>query len=224
MEKREYQKTIDYIFELIEGGMIKVGDQLPTERKFSERLGISRNSIREALRTLENLGLVECRQGSGTYLTDRVSETFTKAINIMLMLKHTSRDEISRFRRNVEKSICSCLISKGCSEENRIAIGKALEALSSAKDLAELTEADTQFHYTLIRATNNSFMVTLMDSVADVFRKWIDNRLTIASDDMKRQLSEAHKKIALGVISCDMELCMNAIDEHYDIVDNMGDL
>ena len=224
MEKREYQKTIDYVFELIEGGMIKVGDQLPTERKFSERLGISRNSIREALRTLENLGLVECRQGSGTYLTDRVSETLTKSINIMLMLKQTSRDEISIFRRNVEKSVCSSIIARGCSENSKTAILRALDALDGASDLTELIEADTQFHYTLIRATNNSFMITLMDSVSDVFRKWIDYRLTIASEEIKSRLSDAHRRIAMGVISGDMELCMNAIDEHYNIVDDMGEL
>ena len=212
MEKREYQKTIDYIFELIEGGMIKVGDQLPTERKFSERLGISRNSIREALRTLENLGLVECRQGSGTYLTDHVSSTFTKAINIMLMMKHTSREEICIFRRNVEKSVCAYMISTGCKEDTGSIISKALEDLTNAEDLHDLIEADTQFHYSLIRATNNSFMVTLMDSVTDVYRKWIDDLLTVASDDVKYRLNEAHKKIALGVLSCDLELCMKAID------------
>jgi GntR family transcriptional repressor for pyruvate dehydrogenase complex len=124
----------------------------------------------------------------------------------------------------VEKSVCGYIISTGCKGNTGSIISKALDDLVRAEDLPTMIEADTQFHYSLIRATNNSFMITLMDSVTDVYRKWIDGMLTIASDETKHRLNEAHKKIALGVISCDYDMCMNAIDEHYDIVDGMGEL
>lgn len=224
MDKSEYQKTIDYIFALIESGMIKNGDQLPTERSFSERLGISRNSIREALRTLENLGLVECRQGSGTYLTDHVSETFTKTINIMLMLKHTTKAEICTFRRHMEKAICSYIISSGCSKEHQDTISSSLAKLLDADDIHSLVQADTEFHYALINATENSFMTTIMDSVSDVYRKWIDEMQTLCPEELRPELIECHKKIAEGILSGDYKACVKAIDRHYDIVDSISPL
>ncbi len=221
MEKREYQKTVDYIFELIESGMLKVGDQLPTERKLSERLGISRNSIREALRTLENLGLVECRQGSGTYLVDHVSETFTKAINIMLMMKQTSHAEIGVFRRHMEKAVCRYIIGNGMSDQSREALINAVERLRLTENTSIMTEADTQFHYTLIRATENSFMITLFDSVTEIYRRWIDDMLTVSSAETKAELNDAHERIARYLIDGNVELCIKAIDDHYDIVERI---
>ena len=57
--KREYQKVIDYLYKLIESGQLTVGERLPTERTLAETLSISRNSIREAIRSLENMGIIE---------------------------------------------------------------------------------------------------------------------------------------------------------------------
>ena len=221
METREYQKTINDIFDLLESGMLRVGDQLPTERKLSERLGISRNSIREALRTLENLGLVECRQGSGTYLVDHVSETFTKAINIMLMMKQTSRSEIGIFRRYMEKAACRSLIKKGMSEQSKNELLAAVERLKLSEFTGNMTEADTQFHYTLIRTTQNNFAMTLFGSVTNIYRKFIDDTLIISDAATKARLNDAHERIALSVISGDEAACLRAIDDHYDIVESL---
>ena len=94
MEAREYQKAIDCLCGLIEDGQLTVGDKLPTERALAEQLGISRNSTREALRALENLGVVERRQGSGSYLVGNTTKTIQPMIDMMLLLGQTSQLEI----------------------------------------------------------------------------------------------------------------------------------
>ena len=101
MENLEFQKTLNYIFELIESGMIHIGDRLPTEREISAKLGVSRNFVREAIRSLEALGLVECRQGSGNYLTDNIKDSIAKAVNLMLLINKITREEVSSFRRTL---------------------------------------------------------------------------------------------------------------------------
>ena len=63
---REYHRAVDYLCGLIESGELKEGQKLPSERSIAETLSISRNSIREALRSLENMGVVESRVGSGS--------------------------------------------------------------------------------------------------------------------------------------------------------------
>ena len=66
--RNEYQKVIEYIRNQIASNKLSIGSKLPTERELAEHLSISRNSTREAIRTMENMGMLESQQGSGNYL------------------------------------------------------------------------------------------------------------------------------------------------------------
>ena len=65
---QEYEKAIQYIYELMKSGELTIGSRLPTERALAETLGIGRNSTREALSIMHGMGLIERRQGSGNYI------------------------------------------------------------------------------------------------------------------------------------------------------------
>ena len=97
MENKEYQKVIDYICQEITDGRIRIGDRLPTERLLSEQMGVSRNCVREALRSMETFGLIECRQGSGNYLSCRMSEPISEIFSMMLMLGTTNMEDVKAF-------------------------------------------------------------------------------------------------------------------------------
>ena len=103
-EGREYQKAIDYLCGLVKEGELKIGSKLPTERKLAETLSIGRNSTREALRILENMGMIVCRQGSGNYITGNMTQTISAVIEMMLLLKQVTREEVLTFRRDLEKA------------------------------------------------------------------------------------------------------------------------
>ena len=66
---QEYEKAIQYIYELMKEGILTIGSRLPTERAIAEKLGIGRNSTREALSIMHGMGLIESRQGSGNYIS-----------------------------------------------------------------------------------------------------------------------------------------------------------
>ena len=219
MGNSEYRKTIDYILDLIRSGMLQVGDKLPTERSISEKLGISRNTVREALRGLEILGIVNGKQGSGNYLTDNISDSIASAMDVMLLMNRTSKEEICSFRRSMEKTMCSYLIAKGCSSDNKLKIVAALNRLKDSEGTEEQTVADRDFHYSLINATENSFWITFMNAVSEVYMRWIDDFLTTADHDVRMRLQDAHEKIVQGIITGDIEFCFRAIDAHYNIID-----
>ena len=67
-KKRAYEDIVQQILTLIENGKLKRGDQLPSERELSETFKVSRTTVREAIRTLESMRLLQCRQGNGTYV------------------------------------------------------------------------------------------------------------------------------------------------------------
>ncbi|SEH42176.1 GntR family transcriptional regulator, transcriptional repressor for pyruvate dehydrogenase complex [Ruminococcus flavefaciens] len=220
MGNSEYRKTIDYILDLIRGGMLQVGDKLPTERSISEKLGISRNTVREALRGLEILGIVNGKQGSGNYLTDNISESIAKAMDVMLLMNRTTKEEICSFRRSMEKTVCSYLIGRGCSNEHKLNIVAALNRLKESEGTSENSLADRDFHYSLIYATENSFWITFMNAVSEVYMRWIDDFLITADHSMQMKLQECHEKMVQGIITSDTEFCLKAIDAHYDLIDD----
>ena len=109
---REYEKAVDYVRRMISSGSLNVGDRLPTERELSLELDISRNSTREAMRMLENMGIIVSRHGSGNYISGNMERTISDMIHMMLALKQVSRHDIYDFRRSMEKTVCHAVIDR----------------------------------------------------------------------------------------------------------------
>ncbi len=221
MNDREYRKTIDYIYELIANGMMKTGDRLPTERTFSEKLGISRNSVREALKTLENLGLIESRQGSGNYLTNNVSAAIAKAVDIMLLMNCITSAEIGQFRRHMDKSVCNYLITYGCKEKYFEQMREAIGRMTTASERYLRTDADRDFHFILIHATENQLWITLFDAVYEVYRRLIDDAQMNADEETIAYLMSLHKGIYDALKKKDMAACYEMLDKHYDTTERL---
>ena len=203
---REYQKAVDYICSEIANGNISIGDRLPTERTLSGQLGISRNSTREALRSLENMGITESVRGSGNYYTGNVSKKFSEMIRTLLMIKVVSKKDICDFRRTMELSVCMTIMNKSDFDFTEIESVLNKETISTDDEV----DKDKMFHYLLA-----------MYAVIDVYRGWIDEVIKIIGIDTKEKLDTAHKNILSSLISKDKEKCENAINLHYDIIDDV---
>ena len=197
---REYQKAVDYICSEIANGNISIGDRLPTERTLSGQLGISRNSTREALRSLENMGITESVRGSGNYYTGNVS-----------------KKDICDFRRTMELSVCMTIMNKSDFDFTEIESVLNKETISTDDEV----DKDKMFHYLLAMSSGNVFWMAIMDAVIDVYRGWIDEVIKIIGIDTKEKLDTAHKNILSSLISKDKEKCENAINLHYDIIDDV---
>ncbi|MGM9579417.1 MAG: FadR/GntR family transcriptional regulator [Evtepia sp.] len=218
MEAREYQKAIDCLCGLIEDGQLTVGDKLPTERALAEQLGISRNSTREALRALENLGVVERRQGSGSYLVGNTTKTIQPMIDMMLLLGQTSRLEICAFRRNMEKGVILAVLEKGTFPRWEEKLAPLVETPLMELSLEEQCRRDRAFHFTLIEATENRFWVSIGEAIVWVYNRWIDAVLETTGLEVKEAVSQAHRDMFLALKAGDRAACEAAIDRHYDTV------
>lgn len=216
---REYHRAVDYLCGLIESGELKEGQKLPSERSIAETLSISRNSIREALRSLENMGVVESRVGSGSYISCNASETISETIEMMLLMKRTNRSEVCSFRRNMEKAVCKEIIDSGSFGRWEAKISAVLHKSDNAAGTCELVLLDEEFHFLLVKATENSLWITILEAVAKIYRRWINKALVNAAEDVKGQLKNAHRLIVKALGEGDFAACCRAIDFHYDIAD-----
>ncbi|MGE1062056.1 GntR family transcriptional regulator [Megasphaera paucivorans] len=219
--KKEYEKAIAYIRSLIIKRKITIGSRIPSERKIAETLSISRNSTREALKRLENMGLIDSQQGRGNYLSGNITQSFSNAIEMMLILHQTDAADICQFRRCIEKTVYDLAYKKR--EENKylFKMAKLLELFPTA-DLERQIKIDEEIHYLLVRATRNTLLIAMMDSISAVYRQWVGTVLRHASPDIMKQLHNAHITIYKSLMRGNPEEGIQAIDQHYDIIDHMS--
>lgn len=214
---KEYQKAIQYLCNKMQDGTIQLGDRLPTERALAEELNISRPSTREALRTLENMGIIESRRGSGSYFTSNISKKLSEMIRLFLMLQLVTPQDICDFRRTMEKSACQSIIDRGSFDTSELQ-----NVLSApAHGIEEEAEQDRQFHYLLVQASRNHFWIAIMDAVCDVYRDWVTAALECADAHQKQQLRSAHIAILSSLQCGNRSACDRAIDLHYDLIDQL---
>ena len=217
MENKEYQKVIDYICQEITDGRIRIGDRLPTERLLSEQMGVSRNCVREALRSMETFGLIECRQGSGNYLSCRMSEPISEIFSMMLMLGTTSMEDVKAFRMELDKQACRTLAERA----DRVDIADTLVAIlgeTPGDGETQAIEVDARFHYELLQLQGNRLWMTIADAIFPVYRQGIKDTLIHASEEEQRRFSELHRAICEGIRAGSYEQCAQAIEEHYQLL------
>ena len=217
---QEYEKAIQYIYELMKSGELTIGSRLPTERALAETLGIGRNSTREALSIMHGMGLIERRQGSGNYISENVGQSIKQTILMMIALKTVTKQEVCEFRRMMEKSVCNAVIHTGFTKEQQERLESMVNQMKTETGNA-LVDIDKAFHEELIADTGNNLWITLMEAVVEVYREWIDYVIKHADGIMKKKLLKTHEMIYDSLIKKDVETLNAAIDEHYNIIEEL---
>ena len=221
MAGKEYNKAIEYVMDQIKDGNLGIGSKLPAERALAETLGIGRNSTREALRTLENMGVISSKQGSGNFVTGDMTSVLPGMLEMMMVLSRFDKEELHSFRHNMEKTVCSMILQSGdrAKEIARKALRILNEAAVSAEDEIDI---DMRFHFALVEGTGNRLMISLMQSVSEIYTDMISQVLSSADEEKKNRLFKAHEEIAKALEAGDEAKCFKAIDDHYNIIEENG--
>lgn len=219
MENREYQKVLEYLLSLFETGGIQIGEKLPTERKLAESLSVGRNSAREALKMLENMGVIESRQGSGNFLVGNLNKSISLMLELMLRFHQTNWTEICAFRKNMDKAICRAILEENKHQKAAISLQKVLESWPG-QDIEKQIEADRTFHRVLLASTENRLWINLFSPVMELYRKWVDAVLHRVNEADRSQIFESHKTIVAALQAGDEDALELAVNRHYELVEN----
>ncbi|WP_295581995.1 FadR/GntR family transcriptional regulator [uncultured Oscillibacter sp.] len=153
------EQAFNQLKEQILGGIWKEGDRLPSELELTEALGVSRTTIRQAIRTLVDYGLVETRNGAGTYVKRQISGSYMLNIVPLTDLQTEDMVEILDFLCLIEDNVAA-MAAERCTEADVAALRELQERIKSAKgDLGALTEYDLQFHIMIAKITQNSLAI-----------------------------------------------------------------
>lgn len=210
-------KVVKQITDSIVQGELKPGDKIPTEIELIETLQVGRNSIREAIKMLLALGLLEIRRGDGTYITKNIQPSVLDPLIYSVIIEQSSRTEIFELRETLEVDILELAIDKA-NEEDINKLKKLLIEADKAfnnKDFNKLTELDLQFHFTLIEIAGNKLLGRIAKGIMQLFfssiQKTLENHKAIDED-----YNRNHKSILALIINKDKQNIKNVIKKSLE--------
>lgn len=140
--------------ELISQGVLTAGVKLPPERELAQKFGVSRSSLRHALKVLEIMGVLTQRVGDGTYLTTSAARILTEPLEFLVLLDGISLHELAETRLIVEPELAARAAERATSEDLDT-LRQSLEIMETKSEERKLIEADLAFHQTIFHASDN---------------------------------------------------------------------
>jgi len=220
-----YEQVIEQIKYMIVSGELKKGDRLPPERELVERLQVSRTSVREALRALQIIGLVECRQGGGNFIRDRFEDNLIEPLSLMFTLQNSRNSEILELRRVLEVETAS-LAARNISDDELKALGDIISKMKSQPDEDDNVVLDKEFHYIIAGASRNNLIVSILTAVSSLMDSFIKEarEAIINRDENKLTLLEHHEKIYDALAAHDVKKAAKVMEEHMNMIIKNMDL
>jgi GntR family transcriptional repressor for pyruvate dehydrogenase complex len=205
------------IKEMIVSGQMPPGSRLPPEKELSEALGLSRSSLREAVKALEVIRVLDVRRGDGTYVTSLEPRLLHEALTFVVDLhQDDSILEILAVRRMLEPQAAAAAAQRATAPA-LAAIAAAVEVAPDA-DVESLVAHDVEFHHAIAEAAGNAYLTSLLDSLSSrTVRARVWRGIT-EGGSVARTIDE-HRAILAAVEDHDAELAAALMVAHVSGVE-----
>lgn len=214
--RKIYEEVVEQIRQLIQEGELQSGDKLLSERELSERLKVSRASVREALSALELMGLVEIKPGQGTFIRQANVDSIIGPMALILSMEKDIIFELLEARKILEVEAAG-LAAERASKEDLKAIEQALNQMRSDLDQHHLGEtADHNFHYAIAHATRNSVLQLLMNTISDTMKKTLrsSREQLYVTPGTPEKLYQEHEQIYNAILQRNPPLARKHMLDH----------
>ncbi|MEV7619603.1 FCD domain-containing protein [Microbacterium sp. NPDC089321] len=206
--------AIEKIKAMIVSGELRPGDRLPPEKELAEHLGLSRNSLREAVKALEIIRVLDVRRGDGTYVTSLEPHLLLEAISFVIdMHDDDSLLELFAVRRMLESQAAGIAAQAASDEQSRALIDEVASIDAETVTVDDLVAHDVRFHSDIVRLTGNGYLLSLVESLSSrTIRARVWRGLT-EQDAVERTISE-HRAIAEAIAQHDSALATSLATAH----------
>lgn len=206
------------IMELILDRDLEAGDPLPTENELSVALGVGRNTLRESLKVLQALGVIEIRHGFGMFVAANNFDALTDGLTFRsrLSLRHQGQEALQLV--DVRQALESGLIGSSMEAMTSKQLADIEEAVIRMEELAaageNFVEADAEFHRRLFEPLNNELLINLLAVFWKVYRQI--HVETGAGTEGLMEIAEIHRTIYDAVAAGDKALASELLNRHFD--------
>lgn len=207
----------DKLFEMFREGELRQGQKLPAERDLSLRFGVSRASLRDAIRQLELLGYLEVRQGDGTFVRSPDGRTLTRPFRSLLSSQPHLANDLIEFRLLLEPEVAA-FAAKHCTEEDAAQLrGSLTKQHQLVQEGKRLAAEDVRFHHLIAQCSKNVTVLQVLDTLQALLD---DLRARLLTGDQPRLALLQHGSIADAIIRHDADAARAYMTEHLEAVMN----
>lgn len=213
------EEVADRIRMLILHGTFPAGRPMPSERRLREQFGVSRGSIRDALRILETIGLLETRHGQGTFPKELTVDRLVSPLASVMTYRQDLQDELMDVRRMFEPAVARAAATRA-TEEDFADLQRILDAQRrKLKTGQSAIVEDTAFHATLARSTRNRVVMSIMATLNDLL---VESRtLSLKQKGRPQRSVEGHEAVVAALRCRDAEGAARAMYKHIDQIANL---
>ena len=210
--------TVQRIIDIILESPYAPGDRLPSERTFAERLKVSRTSVRDALRRLETMGLLESRPGLGTFVKEPATGLLQATLSPHILTDEAKIKKLFEVREIIEVE-AAIRAAERATEAQIAAIRRWAEEVEisiARNDSVGRSIADVEFHRQIVIATDNEVLVDLVDGMASLLREMRSNAFNVPG--AVPEVRAGHRAIVDAIAAHDPQAARLAMQNHLDNV------
>jgi GntR family transcriptional regulator, transcriptional repressor for pyruvate dehydrogenase complex len=207
------EQVVAYVRSLIERGALRPGDRLASERELVQAIGVSRPSVRAGLRSLATMGVVQTRQGAGTFITAGPPALVNEPLGLLTALHGISRERLFEARRVLEVSAAGLAAERASGEQLAAMSDEITGMYTSLEDPQTFLRHDVRFHRAVAAGSNNLVMSALIEMVASLHYEQRKVTVERARNEL-RENADIHRRIYQAIRSRDAEAARDAMDEH----------
>jgi DNA-binding FadR family transcriptional regulator len=211
-------EAIEKIKGMIVSGALRPGDRLPKESELAADLGLSRNSLREAVRALSLIRILDVRQGDGTYVTSLDPQLLLEAMSFVVDFHRD--DTVLEFLavRRILEPAATAMAALRISEQQLDALGAQLDQLGDTPSVEDLVACDLEFHRGIVQSSGNSVLCSLLDGLSGPTTRARIWRGLTQEDAVARTLHE-HRAILAALRDRDPEAARSWATVHVASVE-----
>ena len=217
------QSVVRQIEQLILRGILRPGERLPSERELSERLGVSRPSLREALAELQDGGLLASRAGAGVFVADVLGSAFSDALVRLFSTHDEAVFDYIAFRRDMEGLAAERAATYGSDTDLKViaTIFAKMEAAHKKRNPTEEARLDAVFHLSIIDASHNVIMLHMMRSMFELLREGVfyNRQIMFKQRTTRDMLLDQHRAMNTALQARDPVAARAAVEAHLNFVE-----
>ena len=173
-------QVADQLRSMSTGKQYRPGEKLPVEAELAAQFGVSRITVREAMHKLDIMGIVDVRQGAGTFVREITPNAYIKTLLPMLSMDNNSLKDIFEIRQIIECKSAELAALNATPEDLaqvKLPLSKMAETARTGK-LRQYNELDVQFHYAVAKCTHNQILITIQELLSDLVEGSISMGIT----------------------------------------------
>jgi len=216
---RTYEEITRRLQKMVSEGNLKPGDRLPPERQLATMFGVSRNSVREAIKSLEKQGMLNSRPGAGTFIAEDSQAIIAHALEEIFAQERHRLEDIFELRLLLEPQIAH-LAAGRIGDPDIEELGRITQAYAQAlQEGHAVFDIDQKFHDAIAAATGNNALLLLMEHMQELMRESRDEALQ--SPQRNREALVAHRRILEALARRDPDAARSAMKDHLEHTRNI---